>query len=77
MSRAVVSVAIAVLAAFRPAAAAPLVILIHTEHDVPAFGFAGALVGTDSFVLQLMSGDGKLLRINEGALVPEPLRARH
>jgi len=69
MSRAGVPVAIAVLAAFRPAAAAPLVIHTHSEHAMFQVLVSPGTVGTDSFVLQLMSGDGNLLRVNEVTLV--------
>jgi copper transport protein len=69
MSRAGVPVAIAVLATFRPAAAAPLAIHIHSEHAMFQVLVSPGTVGTDSFVLQLMSGDGNLLRVNEATLV--------
>jgi copper transport protein len=58
-----------VLAAFRPGAAAPLVIHIHSEHAMFQVLVSPGTVGTDSFVLQLMSGDGNLLRVNKATLV--------
>jgi hypothetical protein len=51
MSRAGVPVAIAVLAAFRPGAAAPLAIDIHSEHAMFQVLVSPGTVGTDSFVL--------------------------
>ena len=69
--------ALYMLASFPLAAATPLAIHIHSERAMFQVLISPGTVGADSFVLQLMSGDGKLLRINEGALVPEPLRARH
>jgi copper transport protein len=69
MSRAGLLVAIATLAALRPAAAAPLAIHIHSEHAMFQVLVSPGTVGSDSFVLQLMSGDGNLLRVNEATLV--------
>jgi hypothetical protein len=79
MARAIRScllIAIAMLAALRMAAAGPLSIHIHSGHAMFQVLVSPGLVGTDSFVLQLMSGDGNLLRVKE-ALGVEPARARH
>ena len=58
-----------VLASFRLATAAPLAIHIHTERAMFQVLISPGAVGTDSFVLQLMSGDGNLLRVKEATLV--------
>jgi copper transport protein len=60
--------AVAALASFPMAAAAPLAIHIHTEHAMFQVLISPGTVGTDSFVLQLMSGDGTLLRVKEATL---------
>lgn len=57
------------LASFRLATAAPLAIHIHTESAMFQVLISPGAVGTDSFVLQLMSGDGNLLRVKEATLV--------
>jgi copper transport protein len=61
-------IAIATLAALRLAAAEPLAIHIHSEHAMFQVLISPGTVGTDSFVLQLMSGDGNLLRVKEATL---------
>ena len=63
-------VAVAVmLAACRPVAAAPLAIHIHSEHAMFQVLVSPGTVGTDDFVLQLMSGEGNLLPVREATLV--------
>jgi copper transport protein len=69
MSRAGLLIAIAMLATFRLAAAAPLAIHIHSEHAMFQVLISPGTVGTDSLVLQLMSGDGNLLRVKEATLL--------
>jgi copper transport protein len=83
MVRAGVFIAIVALAAFRLAAAEPLAIHIHSEHAMFQVLISPGAVGTDNFVLQLMSGDGNLLQVKEAALVLslpgrgiEPLRRK-
>jgi len=56
-------------ASFRLATAAPLAIHIHSERAMFQVLISPGAVGTDSFVLQLMSGDGDLLRAKEATLV--------
>ena len=63
--------------AFRLAAAAPLAIHIHSEHAMFQVLVSPGTVGTDSFVLQLMTGDGNLLRGEGSDAGPEPAGARH
>jgi copper transport protein len=57
------------LASFRLATAAPLAIHIHSERAMFQVLISPGTVGTDSFVLQLMSGEGNLLRAKEATLV--------
>ena len=57
------------LASIRLATAAPLTIHIHSERAMFQVLISPGAVGTDSFVLQLMSGDGDLLRVKEATLV--------
>jgi hypothetical protein len=61
-------VAIAMLATFRLAAATPLAIHIHSEQAMFQVLVSPGTVGSDSFVLQLMSSDGNLLRVKEATL---------
>jgi copper transport protein len=61
--------AIVTLAVFRPAAAEPLAIHIHSEQAMFQVLISPGAVGTDNFVLQLMSGDGNLLQVKEATLV--------
>jgi copper transport protein len=68
MPRAGAVVAVATLAAFRLAAAAPLAIHIHSERAMFQVLISPGTVGLDSFVLQLMSGDGSPLRAKEATL---------
>ncbi|SHL95452.1 hypothetical protein SAMN05444159_7282 [Bradyrhizobium lablabi] len=46
----------------------PLALHIHTEHAMFQVLISPGHVGTDSFVLQLMSGDGSLLPVKEATL---------
>jgi copper transport protein len=61
-------VAIAMLATFRPAVATPLAVHIHSEQAMFQILVSPGTVGTDSFLLQLMSGEGNLLRVKEATL---------
>lgn len=61
--------AIAALAAFPLAAATPLAIHIHSDNAMFQVLISPGAVGTDSFVLQLMSGDGSLLQAKEATLI--------
>jgi len=61
--------AIATLAIFRLAAAAPLAIHIHSDRAMFQVLVSPGSVGTNNFVLQLMSGDGNLLRMKEATMV--------
>ena len=54
------------------AAAAPLAIHIHSERAMFQVLISPGTVGSDSFVLQLMSGDGNLLRVKEATLLLSP-----
>ena len=59
---------VAALGALQPATAAPLAIHIHAEQAMFQVLISPGTVGTDSFVLQLMSGDGSMLRAKETTL---------
>jgi copper transport protein len=48
--------------------AAPLAIHIHSEHAMFQVLVSPGTVGSDGFVLQLMSGDGSLLHVKEATL---------
>ena len=61
--------AAAMLAELPPAVAAPLAIHIHSEQAMFQVLVSPGTVGTDSFVLQLMSGDGNPLQVKEATLV--------
>ena len=67
-SRRSLLVALATLGPWRLAAAAPLAIHIHSEHAMFQVLVSPGSVGINSFVLQLMSGDGNLLRVKEATL---------
>ena len=54
--------------ALAAAAVTPLAIHIHTEHAMFQVLISPGRVGTDSFVLQLMNGDGSLLPAKEATL---------
>jgi copper transport protein len=61
-------IAIATLAASPARAQAPLTLHIHSEHAMFQVLISHDSVGTDSFVLQLMSGDGNRLPVKEATL---------
>jgi copper transport protein len=69
MSRAGLFIAFVALALLQPAAAEPLAIHIHSEQAMFQVLISPGAVGTDNFVLQLMSGDGNLLQVKEATLV--------
>jgi copper transport protein len=69
MSRAGFIVAIAMLAACRPAAATPLAIHIHGDNAMFQVLVSPGTVGTGNFVLQLMTGDGSPLLAKEATLI--------
>jgi copper transport protein len=60
---------IVTLTASRPAAAEPLAIHIHSKQAMFQVLISPGEVGSDNFVLQLMSGDGNLLQVKEATLV--------
>jgi copper transport protein len=60
---------IVMLASFQAAAETPLAIHIHSERAMFQVLVAPGTVGTDSFVLQLMSGEGALLPVKQATLV--------
>ena len=62
-------VALATLAAFPWAAATPLAIHIHSERAMFQVLISPGTVGTDDFVLQLMTGEGNLLQAKEATLI--------
>ena len=64
--------AAAMLAALPPAAATELSIHIHTEQAMFQVLVSPGSVGTDDFVLQLMSGDGNPLQVKQATLVLSP-----
>ncbi len=72
--RTLVLAAAAALGALRLAAAAevPIAIHIHSEKAMFQVLISPGAVGTDSFVLQLMSGDGTLLPAKETTLFLSP-----
>jgi copper transport protein len=51
-----------------PAAAGPLAIHIHSEQAMFQVLVSPGTVGSDDFVLQLMSGDGSPLQVREATL---------
>ena len=57
------------LAACRPAAAAPLAVHIHSERAMFQVLISPGTAGIDDFVLQLMSAEGNLLAVKEATLV--------
>src|ERR1700680_4049618 len=64
--------AAAMLAALPPAAAPNLSIHIHTEQAMFQVLVSPGSVGTDDFVLQLMSGNGNPLQVKQATLVLSP-----
>jgi copper transport protein len=69
VGRTLLVAALVALAGIAAAAAAPLAIHIHSERAMFQVLISPGTVGTDSFVLQLMSGDGNLLRVKQATLV--------
>jgi copper transport protein len=69
MPRADAFIVIVTLALLQSAAAEPLAIHIHSEQAMFQVLISPGAVGTDNFVLQLMSGDGNLLQAKEATLV--------
>jgi copper transport protein len=59
---------LATLAALRLAGAEPLAIHIHSERAMFQVLISPGTVGTDDFVLQLMSGDGNPLPVKQATL---------
>jgi copper transport protein len=60
---------LAALCGLSPAAGTPLAVHIHGEKAMLQVLISPAAVGSDNFVLQLMSGEGTLLSIKEATLV--------
>ena len=60
---------IVMLDSLQAAADTPLAIHIHSERAMFQVLVSPGTVGTDSFVLQLMSGEGNLLPVKEATLV--------
>jgi copper transport protein len=60
---------VAMLVASPAGAQAPLAIHIHSERAMFQVLVSPGTVGTDSFVLQLMSGEGNLLAVKEATLI--------
>ena len=60
--------AIMLFASFGAAAQTPLALHIHSDKAMFQVLISPGRVGTDTFVLQLMSGDGTLLRAREATL---------
>jgi copper transport protein len=58
-----------ILLASVPLEAAPLALHIHSEKAMFQVLISPGAVGSDDFVLQLMSGEGTLLTVKEAALV--------
>jgi copper transport protein len=69
MSRAGFTIAIATLAACGLAVAAPLAIHIHGDNAMFQVLVSPGTVGSDDFVLQLMTGDGSPLLAKEAMLI--------
>ena len=69
-SRPLALIVAAMLVAYQPATstAAPLAIHIHSEHAMFQVLISPGTVGSDRFVLQLMSGEGSLLQVREATL---------
>ena len=66
--RSAVAAAVVMLVACRLAAAEPLAVHIHSERAMFQVLISPGTVGTDDFVLQLMSGEGNLLAVKEATL---------
>jgi copper transport protein len=69
MARSLLPAALAMLASLPPAAATPLAIHIHSDKAMFQVLISPGAVGTDDFVLQLMSGEGTLLTVKQATLL--------
>ena len=73
MTTAIRSLALAATVTLAPfpmaATAKPVAIHLHSERAMFQVLVSPGTVGTDSFVLQLMSGDGSLLQVREATMV--------
>jgi copper transport protein len=67
--RSLLLAALAMGARIASAAAAPLAIHIHSDKAMFQVLISPGMVGTDSFVLQLMSGEGTLLPVKQATLI--------
>jgi copper transport protein len=65
---------IAAFAASTAGAQTPLAVHIHSDRAMFQVLISPGTVGTDSFVLQLMSGDGNLLAAKQAKLILSPPR---
>ena len=63
---------VAALAGSSLAAATPLAVHIHTDNAMFQVLISPGTVGSDSFVLQLMNGEGTLLSVKEATLTLNP-----
>ena len=61
-------VTLAILGSLSPAAGTPLAVHIHGEKAMFQVLISPGAVGSDNFVLQLMSGEGTLLSIKQATL---------
>jgi copper transport protein len=68
VSRHLLPAALAVLCGLSPATGTPLAVHIHGEKAMFQVLISPGAVGSDNFVLQLMSGEGTLLTIKEATL---------
>jgi copper transport protein len=64
--------ALAGLTSSPPVAATPLAVHIHTDNAMFQVLISPGTVGSDSFVLQLMNGEGTLLSVREATLTLNP-----
>jgi copper transport protein len=64
--------ALAALTSSPPVAATPLAVHIHTDNAMFQVLISPGTVGSDSFVLQLMNGEGTLLSVREATLTLNP-----
>jgi copper transport protein len=71
MATAIHALALAAVAGFATLATAapPLAIHIHSEQAMFQVLVSPGTVGTDSFVLQLMAGDGNLLEVRQATMM--------
>ena len=68
VSRHLLPAALAALCGLSPATGTPLAVHIHGEKAMFQVLISPGAVGSDNFVLQLMSGEGTLLTIKEATL---------